>query len=151
MEATKVLTMIVAQQHLLTALGQSKQLLVHHGSQWHHHHRTPAMLSQGAAPAQWPPADIVGDAGHFVHTIHMQAAVRGADIVGDAGHAGHTSHMQVAARGGAQEGAMFHFRDHPPPSEGAVTTQCRDRLVPIAIMVRSGLECRILHDKKLYM
>ena len=112
MEATKVLTMIVAQQQLLTALGQSKHLLLHHGSQWHHHHRTPAMLSQGAAPSQWPPADIVGDAGHVGQTIHIQPAVRGADIVGDAGHAGHTSHMQVAARGGAQEGAMFHFRDH---------------------------------------
>ena len=85
--------MIVARQQLLTALGQSQQLLVHHGSQWHHHHRTPAMLSQGAALAQWLPADIVGDAGH----------------------AGHTSHVQAAARGGAQEGAMFHFRDHPPP------------------------------------
>ena len=36
----------------------------------------------------------------------------------------------------------------PPSPVGAVTTQCRDRLVPYAIMVRFGLKCRILHDKK---
>jgi hypothetical protein len=36
----------------------------------------------------------------------------------------------------------------PPPTEGAVTTHCRDSFVPIASMVRFGLKCRILHDKK---